>query len=102
MELSGLDVSPEPVIGKVQLEPDDCVLFYTDGVTEARSPDGEFFGEQRLVDLVVRNLAAQLPAPETMRRVVRALLEHQQGSLTDDASLALLQWPTATTAMAPT
>jgi serine phosphatase RsbU (regulator of sigma subunit) len=76
------------------LEPGDCVLLYTDGVTEARSPDGNFFGEQRLADLIVRNLAAGLPAPETMRRVVRALLEHQQGRLDDDATLLLLQWPT--------
>jgi hypothetical protein len=58
----------------------------------ARSPSGEFFGEQRLVDLIVRQMAAGLPAPETMRRVVRALLEHEQGRLTDDASLVLISW----------
>jgi serine phosphatase RsbU (regulator of sigma subunit) len=86
----------DPVVGVEQLEPGDCVLLYTDGVTEARAPDGSFFGEERLADLIVRHLAAGLPAPETMRRVVRALLEHQQGRLTDDASLALLQWRTAT------
>jgi serine phosphatase RsbU (regulator of sigma subunit) len=84
----------EPVIGTEHLEPGDCVLLYTDGVTEARAPDGSFFGEQRLADLIVRHLAAGLPAPETMRRVIRALLEHQTGRLTDDASLALLQWRT--------
>ena len=83
------------------LEPGDCVLFYTDGVTDARSPEGEFFGEERLIDLITRNLASGLPAPETMRRVVRALLEHQQGRLTDDASLLLVQWPTDETAMRP-
>jgi hypothetical protein len=102
MQLSGLDVLREPIVGTIALEPEDGVLFYTDGVIETRSPDGDFFGEQRLVDLVVRNLAAELPAPETMRRVVRALLDHQQGTLTDDASLALLQWPTAKGPMAPT
>ena len=75
-----------------RLEPGDQVLLYTDGVTEARSPDGEFFGEQRLADLLSRNLAARLPMPETMRRVVRALLEHQQGQLTDDATLLLIEW----------
>ena len=61
-------------------------------VTETRAPDGTFFGDQRLTDLIIRNLAAGLPAPETMRRVVRALLEHQQGNLSDDASLVLVQW----------
>jgi serine phosphatase RsbU (regulator of sigma subunit) len=79
-------------LGTETLQPGDQVLFYSDGVVEARSPEGEFFGTERLVDLVVRNLAAGLPAPETMRRVVRALLDHQQGQLDDDASLFLVQY----------
>jgi serine phosphatase RsbU (regulator of sigma subunit) len=79
-------------VGFEQLQPGDLLLLYTDGVTEARSPEGDFFGLDRLIDLVVRNLAAGLPAPETMRRVVRALLEHQSGNLSDDATLLLVQW----------
>ena len=81
-----------PPVGTEHLEPGDVVLLYTDGVIEARAPDGEFFGERRLVDLIVQHMAAGLPAPETMRRLVRALLEHQQGRLTDDASLVLISW----------
>jgi hypothetical protein len=42
--------------------------------------------------MVVRNLAAGLPAPETMRRVVHALLDHQAGDLDDDATLLLVEW----------
>ena len=79
-------------VGTEQLQPHDRVLLYTDGVTEARSPAGEFFGVERLVDLLTRNLAAGLPTPETMRRIVRSLLEHQQGQLDDDATLLLLEW----------
>lgn len=87
------DVTPTAfTVCQERLEPGDQVLLYTDGVTEARSPDGEFFGEQRLADLLSRNLAAGLPMPETMRRVVRALLDHQQGQLTDDATLLLIEW----------
>ncbi len=89
---AGREDSRSFVIGLEHLEPGDRVLFYTDGVTEARSPDGEFFGPERLVDLLSRNLAGGLPVPETMRRVVRALLAHQQGQLTDDATLLLLEW----------
>ncbi|MEP6598293.1 MAG: PP2C family protein-serine/threonine phosphatase [Actinomycetota bacterium] len=85
-------VTSQGAIGREQLQPGDRVLMYTDGVTEARSPDGEFFGEERLIDLMVRNLAAGLPSPETMRRAVRALLDHQQDRLTDDATLLLLEW----------
>jgi serine/threonine protein phosphatase PrpC len=92
IDLRGTRASPKPPIGSEQLEPGDSVLLHTDGVTEARAPDGTFFGDQRLTDLIIRNLAAGLPAPETMRRVVRALLEHQQGNLSDDASLVLVQW----------
>ena len=79
---------PEVSVGSEHLEPGDLLLLYTDGVTEARSPDGDFFGVQRLTDLVIRNLAAGLPAPETLRRVVGALLPHQAGGLTDDATLS--------------
>jgi hypothetical protein len=85
------DGAPAPV-GTEQLQPGDMILLYTDGVIEARSPDGEFFGQERLVDLVGRNLAAGLPAPETMRRVVHALLDHQAGDLDDDATLLLVEW----------
>jgi hypothetical protein len=80
------------VVGQEQLEPGDIVLLYTDGVVEARSPDGEFFGVDRLGDLVCTQLAGGLSAPETMRRAVRELLAHHQGQLTDDATLLMLEW----------
>lgn len=80
------------VVGMEQLRPGDRVLFYTDGVTEARSLTGDMFGVDRLVDLVVGNLADGLPIPETMRRVVRELLAHQQAQLSDDATLLMLEW----------
>jgi hypothetical protein len=97
LRVTGRAPVAEAVIGSELLEPDDRVLFYTDGVTEARSPTGAFFGEQGLTDLVVRNLAARLPTPETLRRVTQALLDHQQGQLADDATLLLLEWRSTNT-----
>lgn len=79
-------------LGEEQLEPGDMVLLYTDGVVEARSPEGEFFGVERLADLVRTQLAGGLSAPETMRRVVRELLSHHADQLTDDATLLMVQW----------
>lgn len=90
--LGYLGGSDSPAIGYEQLEPGDRILLFTDGVVEARSPDGEFFGVERLADLVIRHLAGGLSAPETIRRVVRELLDHQQDQLSDDASLLLLEW----------
>jgi PAS domain S-box-containing protein len=37
---------------RLQLDPGDVVVLYTDGVTEARRRAGELFGEERLVHLV--------------------------------------------------
>ncbi|OGO32714.1 MAG: hypothetical protein A2Z03_07300, partial [Chloroflexi bacterium RBG_16_56_8] len=45
-----LGVMEQPNIKQrtIRLEKGDCLLFYTDGVTEAISSDGDFFGETRL------------------------------------------------------
>jgi serine phosphatase RsbU (regulator of sigma subunit) len=68
------------------------VLLYTDGVVEARDADGQFFGIDGLADLVSRQAIAGQPAPETMRRLMHAILDHQAGALRDDATTMLLEW----------
>ena len=80
-----------PVPGVCELEPDDAVLLSTDGVVEARTPDGELFGLERLADLLERE-AASGRAGELLRRLVRAVPEHQAGGLRDDATLLRVQW----------
>ncbi|MGP3683619.1 PP2C family protein-serine/threonine phosphatase [Streptomyces sp. IBSNAI002] len=75
-----------------QLEPGDRILIHTDGVTEARSETGEQFGEERLIDTVVRATAAGEAAPEALRRLVRAILDHHHGHLKDDATILLAEW----------
>jgi serine phosphatase RsbU (regulator of sigma subunit) len=84
------DPAPEP--GIEQLQPDDVVLLYTDGVTEARTPDGEQFGLDRLADLLEREAASGRTAEELLRRLVQSVLGHQAGDLRDDATLLLVQW----------
>jgi len=91
-----LDEGGDTPVGSESLEPGDVLLLYTDGVVEARSPEGDFFGQDRLVDLLTRNMAAGLPVVETMRRTVQALLEHEQSQLSDDATLMLVAWRTST------
>lgn len=84
----------KPVCCETRLEPGDRLLLYTDGITEARSPDGEFFGEQRLADFVSTAAAAGQPTPETVRRLIRGVLDHQADQLQDDASIVVLEWRT--------
>lgn len=81
-----------PTVSSRDLEPDDAVLLYTDGVIEARTGNGELFGLDRLVDLLEREAASEQPPDELLRRLVRAVLDHQPGGLNDDATLLLLRW----------
>jgi serine phosphatase RsbU (regulator of sigma subunit) len=81
-----------PAVTDTQLEPGDRLLLFTDGVVEARSQDGEFFGEERLVEQLDRALDTDLPAPEAVRLLIHAVAEHQSGSLRDDATLMLVEW----------
>ena len=82
----------ELVIGEDVLQPGDGIFAYTDGVVEARDPGGEFFGLQRLADFLSRAASTAQPPAETVRRVVAAILEHQDGVLQDDATVLLAQW----------
>lgn len=70
----------------------DWLVLHTDGITEARDAAGEFFGEERLVEFLEREAAADAPPPETVRRLVRAVLRHQDGVLQDDATVVLARW----------
>jgi serine phosphatase RsbU (regulator of sigma subunit) len=85
------DVVSSPTCAE-RLEPGDRILLYTDGVTEGRAADGTPFGVQRLADFIIRHSSALLPAPETMRRLNRAIVDYQQGRLRDDATAVLIEW----------
>lgn len=80
------------VVFDVDLEPNDSILLYTDGVVEARSEDGTYFGEERLNDFLEREADSGEAAEEVLRRLVRAVLSHQHDRLKDDASMLYIKW----------
>ena len=77
------------------LEPGDRLLFYTDGLTEARAPDGSLFGEHRLADTIERACSDQHPAAEAVRRLMLTLGEFRDHDWRDDATIMMVQWPAA-------
>ncbi|MDP9417886.1 MAG: serine/threonine-protein phosphatase [Actinomycetota bacterium] len=85
-------ITSEAAVAEESLEPGDRLLLFTDGLPEARLPDGEFFGTERLGEFIEREAAAGRSAPETLRRLRRSILAHQHGQLQDDATGVLVEW----------
>jgi hypothetical protein len=83
-------------VAEIALEPGDQVAFYTDGLTEARSPSGEEFGLSRLGDHLERAAQAHEQPAETVRRLLQSVQAHEAGALRDDATVVLLGWPNET------
>ena len=92
--------TPGPLLGvldqpdwhdtELDLEPGDVVLFYTDGLTEARR-DGEFFGEGRLRRLLHRS--RQEAAAAIATEIVNEVVDFQAGSPRDDIAVVVLRVP---------
>jgi serine phosphatase RsbU (regulator of sigma subunit) len=80
----------EPQVNEVVLEAGDALLLYTDGAVEGGARGDERFGLDRLTDLLGQHLLAGLPAAETVRRLVNAVLEHSAYELRDDTTILLV------------
>jgi serine phosphatase RsbU (regulator of sigma subunit) len=81
-----------PVVAEASLEPGDSLLFYTDGAIEGKASSGGGFGLDRLTDLVGQTASSQLSAEEVVRQVGRAIVDHHNLRLDDDATLLVVQW----------
>jgi PAS domain S-box-containing protein len=73
----------------LRLMPGEALVLYTDGVTEARSPDGDFFGEGRLRRLL--GSCAGFDAVRFAGRIKDAVLDFQEGSPSDDLAVLVLR-----------
>lgn len=83
---------PVVEVATQQLQRGDRILFYTDGITEPLSPDGERFGAERLADFLVRASLDGVSATETARRLCMNVIAHGDDSRRDDATLFLVDY----------
>ncbi|AEV84990.1 magnesium/manganese-dependent protein phosphatase [Actinoplanes sp. SE50] len=83
-----------PRVVEQRLEPGDTLVFYTDGITEARDASGVLFGVDRLTAFFEDALRHRRPAPETMRRLIHTIVSYEEEELRDDATAAMLRWRT--------
>jgi hypothetical protein len=83
---------PVMEVAEHALQRGDRVLFYTDGITDARAPDGSFFGDDRLADLLTRASLEHLPVQETVRHLVDSIIRFSDVDLRDDATMLLMEY----------
>ena len=75
--------------GEIELRSGDCLVLYTDGVTEARTSSDKEFGENRLVELLMKE--HELPADDLKDRIMTAVNEFSDGEAYDDATLMVVK-----------
>ena len=92
IQTDGMWIGLEPEIadrtpdGILTMAIGDCMVLFTDGVTEARRPGGGYFGDQRLADLV--ESGGHLPVAELHTRIRDALAGFEQK---DDVTLIIIK-----------
>lgn len=77
---------------RVALGPGDAFVLYTDGITEARDPSGQLFGEDRLTTLL-ESLASAPSADEMADAVMSATRDWASGGFFDDAAVLVVRVP---------
>jgi serine phosphatase RsbU (regulator of sigma subunit) len=78
-------------VSRVKLEPDDRLILFSDGITEAENSCGEFFGESRLRSL----LAGQHDTPlDVLQRDIAKTIERfsNGASQADDITLLIVRY----------
>jgi len=67
---------------RISFQEGDLIVFYSDGVTEAISPNGELFGTERLCSLIEQN--SERPPHELVELIRRQVSHFSQKEIFDD------------------
>ena len=76
--------------GMVHLHEGDILLLYTDGTTEARSPEGAFFGETGLRDMIMNEVPRGFD--DLLNRFLSTLDRYTGRRLDDDVAMVALRF----------
>ena len=74
----------------VRLEPGDRLFLFMDGFLEAKSPEGEVFGEHRLAEALVE--LAPLGSEAVLSELVSDVERFAAGKLDDDLTMLVIEW----------
>jgi sigma-B regulation protein RsbU (phosphoserine phosphatase) len=76
---------------RLQLQPEDVLLLYTDGVTEAKNPASQLYGNERLLELVGRQTDRDVTP--LVRNLDADVKEHAAGAAqSDDITVLALRF----------
>ena len=76
--------------GSIRLHEGDILLLYTDGTTEARSPEGAFFGETGLRDMIMNEVPRGFDG--LLNRFLSTLDRYTGRRLDDDVAMVALRF----------
>ena len=89
----GLQNDAEYQCGQIQLNKNDAILYYTDGVTETSNALGERFDEERLIQAFSKLCQQSLKSKDILNKIYKILDEFtgKNRQLEDDASIVVFQ-----------
>ena len=97
-----LDTEPGPRLGEksdstyqeisIQLEDNETLVLYSDGLTELKDAKGENFGERRLIKVIGTDHYKELSSEEILTKIKTQALKHRmQTELADDLSFMIIK-----------
>jgi sigma-B regulation protein RsbU (phosphoserine phosphatase) len=79
---------PQVKVGSQVVRKDDVIICYTDGITETQSENGDWFGEERLMDILKKS--GMCGTPNKINAEIIDKTKSFQGKMADHDDFALL------------
>ena len=77
-------------VENIELNSDDEIVLYTDGITDLQNEDGKTFGKKRLLEVIAANVKEPV---EQQIAALKEEIDNFKGSLsqTDDITIVILK-----------